>query len=50
MLMEAIEEEKTPKEIIVEMREAMAKYNIPENVRFIHRYLILYLWFYRTSS
>ena len=33
MLKEAIEEEKTPKEIVLEMKEAMAKFNIPENVR-----------------
>lgn len=31
MLKEAIQEEKTPKEIILEMKENMAKYNIPEN-------------------
>ena len=31
MLKEAIEEEKTPKEIVLEMKEAMAKFNIPEN-------------------
>jgi len=35
MLKEAIQEEKTPKEIVLEMKENMAKYNIPENVSFI---------------
>ena len=32
MLKEAIEEEKTPKEIVVELKEAVAKHNITEAV------------------
>jgi len=32
MLMEAFEEEKTPKEITSEMKDAMIKYNIQEQV------------------
>ena len=44
MLKEAIEEEKTPKEIVLEMKEAMAKFNIPENVSLFYNQWDLYFY------